>query len=286
MTAISTGRSRHRILDIFGAMFRIFRKIRSDALSERQTRKYLIYSSGELFIVVIGILIALQINNWNEVRLEQREITEFSHALMKDVERDLAMVEPIIAQMEYLQKKLDDLAAYMQGKSIDQIRNIDLFYFMRVPFYRPYSWNRTALEQIKNSGALRQMENRLLVEKISAYDADTRHLDEDFAHDRRIGSNASALANRVVNSNYPDVNEVLTNGDRDYFVPLSRLLQAYESTDLPLLTDDIEEVRIAVNTFLELGGRMGIASRVGKEMPALVADAQELIDLLDAEYPE
>ena len=255
-------------------------------MSERKTRKYLIYSSGELFLIVIGILIALQINNWNEDQLEQREITEFAHALMKDVERDLAMVDPIIAQMEYLHKKTDDLAAYMQGKSIDQIRNIDLFYFMRVPFYRPYSWNRTALEQIKNSGALRQMENRLLAEKISAYDASTRHLDEDFAHDRRIGSNASVLANRVVNMNYPDINEVLTVSDWGYFVPRSRLLQAYETADLPLLTDDIQEVRIAVNNFLQLGGRMGIESRLGKELPWLVADAQELVDLLDAEYPE
>ena len=267
-------------------MFRIFRKIRIDVLSKRQTRKYLIYSSGELFLVVIGILVALQINNWNEDRLEQREITEYAHALMKDVERDLAMVEPIIAQMEYLQKKINDLAAYMQGKSIDQIRNVDLFYYMRVPFYRPYSWNRTALEQTKNSGALRQMENRVLAGKISTYYAFTRHLDEDFAHDRRIGSNASVLANRVVNRNYPDVNEVLTTSDQGYFVPRSWLLQAYENTDLPLLTDDIEDIRIAVNNFIELGGRMGITSRVGKEMPEFVADAQELIDLLAAEYPE
>ena len=276
----------HRTLDLFGAMFRIFRKIRNDTLSERTTRRYLSYSIGEITLVVIGILIALQINNWNEDRLEQREITEFAHALMKDVERDLAMVEPIIAQMEYLHKKIDDLAAYMQGKSIDQIRNIDLIYFMRVPFYRPYSWNRTALEQIKNSGALRQMENRLLAEKISTYDAVTRHMDEDFAHDRRIGSNASVHANRVVNRNYPDASEVLSVAETDYFIPRSQLLQAYESTELPLLTNDIDEVRIAVNNFLQLGGRMGIESRLGKEMPALVADAQELIDLLDAEYPE
>ena len=101
-----------------------------------------------------------------------------------------------------------------------------------------------------------------------------------------IGSNASALANRVMDRNYPDVDEVLSTNDRGYFVPRSRLLQAYETADLPLRTDDIQEVRIAVNNFLQLGGRMGIESRLGKELPWLVADAQELVDLLDAEYPE
>jgi hypothetical protein len=255
-------------------------------LSERQTRKYLFYSFGELLLVVIGILIALQINNWNEGRIEQKEITEFAHALIKDLERDVIMVEQIVAQMEYLRKKIDDLATYTQGKSIEEIRNIDLFYFMRIPYYRPYAWNRTAMEQIKSSGALRQMENKLLAEKISAYDAATRHLDEDFAHDRRIGSNATALAYRVVDSNYRNLDKVVQVGPQGYFVQFSQLLQAYEKTDLPLLTDDIKEVRIAVNSFVELGGRMGIDSRVETEMPKLIADAQVLIALLVAEYPE
>ena len=246
-------------------------------MSERQTRKYLIYSAGELFLVVIGILIALQINNWNEDRIEQKEITEFAHALIKDLERDVTMVEYQLAQMEYLGQKIDDLANYTQGKSIDEIRNIDLFYFMRIPYYRPYAWNRTAMEQIISYGALRQMENRLLAVKISAYDAATRHLDEDFAHDRRIGSYAAALAYRVVNSNYPNFKELVTRSPKGYFISYSQILQTFEKTDLPLLTDDIDEVRIAVNSFVELGGRMGISSRVNTEIPRLITDAEELI---------
>jgi len=44
---------------------KIFRKIRLNLLSENKTRKYLIYAIGEIILVVTGILIALQINNWN-----------------------------------------------------------------------------------------------------------------------------------------------------------------------------------------------------------------------------
>lgn len=255
-------------------------------MSEPKTRRYFVYSVGELVLVIIGILIALQINNWNEDRIEQREITEFAHALIKDLERDMSMVEPIIVQIKFLQEKIDGLAAYMQEKTIEEIRNIDLFFFMRVPYYRPYAWNRTALEQIKNSGALTQMENRLLAEKISAYDAFTHHLDEDFAYDRHVGSNSSAHAHRVVNMNYSNVNELLTIDEQDYFLSLSSLRQAYEDADLSLLTDDIDEIRIAVNNYLELGGYMGNRARVEIEMPRLVADAKELIDLLNAEYPQ
>jgi hypothetical protein len=41
-------------------------------VSERKKRRYLNYAIGELILVVLGILIALQINNWNEERNEQR----------------------------------------------------------------------------------------------------------------------------------------------------------------------------------------------------------------------
>jgi hypothetical protein len=267
-------------------MFRLFRKIRNDELFDRVTRKYLAYSTGELVLVVIGILFALQINNWNEDRIEQQEIAEFSHALIQDLESDVVMVEAISAQMEYLLTKIDGLAEYIQGKSIEEIRNIDLFYFMRVPYYRPYAWNRAALEQIVSSGALRQMDNNLLAEKISAYDAATRHMDEDFAHDRRNGINASELANQVVNMNYPKLDEILVFDPKGYFIPQSALLNAYENADLSLLTNDIEKIGVAVNSYLHLGGRMGIGSRVNVEMPRLLEEIAELIELLKTEYPK
>lgn len=240
----------------------------------------------EVLIVVVGIFIGLQVDDWNTKRIEQQEITEIALALIKDLERDMVMVEPIIVQMVFLQKKIDGLAAYMQGKSVDHVRNIDLYYFMRIPYYRPYAWNRSALEQMKSSGALRRMENRTLAAKISAYDAFTRHLDEDFSYDRQIGSISGSLANRVVDMNYPNINEVVAIDEQDYFVPLSEFQQVYDGTDLPLLTNDIFEIKVAVNSFLELGGYMGNRARVEIEMPRLKANAHELIELLNAEYRE
>ena len=61
----------------------------------KKSRKYLSYAVGELVLVVLGILIALQINNWNEERIEQQQIADYAHALTRDLERDLAMIEVI-----------------------------------------------------------------------------------------------------------------------------------------------------------------------------------------------
>ena len=55
---------------------------------------------------------------------------------------------------------------------------------------------------------------------------------------------------------------------------------------LALLTEDLREIRLAVNSYLELGGAYGIRPRMEVEMPKLIADAQELIGMLEAEYPQ
>ncbi len=268
-------------------MFRLFRKIREEILSEKKTHRYLNYAVGELILVVFGILIALQINNWNEERIEQRQISDYAHALIRDLERDLAMAATIRLEIDVLINKIDTLAAYIEDRAIDELSNLDLFYLMRAPFYRPYSWNRTALEQIKNSGALRQMKNQDLAGKISAYEAFTHHLEGDFEFDRTIGTRSVALAGTVIDMNYPNVHEIFGAGSPSSFsFPESAFQITYKDTNLSLLTNDMEDIRVAVNSYLILGGYYGIRPRAENEMPRLTENARELIALLSEEYPE
>ena len=69
-------------------MIKLFRKIRQQLLTENKFSKYLLYAVGEIVLVVIGILIALSINNWNENiknhSLEKRYIGELRSDLQKD----------------------------------------------------------------------------------------------------------------------------------------------------------------------------------------------------------
>jgi len=65
-------------------MIKFFRKFRQNLLSEGKTGKYFKYAIGEIILVVIGILIALQINNWNEQRKEN--INE--QAILKRLEKE------------------------------------------------------------------------------------------------------------------------------------------------------------------------------------------------------
>ena len=66
-------------------MIKFFRKIRQKMLSENKFSKYLIYSIGEIVLVVIGILIALQINNWNEERIKKIELQEHLKIMVENL---------------------------------------------------------------------------------------------------------------------------------------------------------------------------------------------------------
>jgi len=71
-------------------MIKFFRKIRQNLLSKGNTGKYLKYAIGEIILVVVGILIALQINNWNEDRKTSKIEIEFLKRLRSDLANDTA----------------------------------------------------------------------------------------------------------------------------------------------------------------------------------------------------
>ncbi|WP_417236917.1 DUF6090 family protein [Bizionia paragorgiae] len=69
-------------------MIKFFRKIRQNLLSENKFSKYLIYAIGEIVLVVIGILIALSLNNWNENLKSIKEEKEILNNIYKDLSTD------------------------------------------------------------------------------------------------------------------------------------------------------------------------------------------------------
>jgi len=70
-------------------MIKFFRNIRQSLVMENKTSKYLKYAIGEIILVVIGILIALQINNWNESRQNEAKITNILEDIQKDLSDDV-----------------------------------------------------------------------------------------------------------------------------------------------------------------------------------------------------
>lgn len=92
-------------------MAKFFRRIRENLLFRGRSAKYLKYAFGEIVLVVIGILIALQVNNWNEQKKADKKRQTIYAMINSDLEGDIAAVNEIIAYYErrepYTQHVLD-----------------------------------------------------------------------------------------------------------------------------------------------------------------------------------
>lgn len=99
-------------------MLKFFRTIRKKLLAEGKTANYLKYAIGEIILVVIGILIALQINNWNEDRKNLQLRKKYSLALINDLVADTLNFSKVLervmidsARIARFQKRLQSDAA-------------------------------------------------------------------------------------------------------------------------------------------------------------------------------
>jgi hypothetical protein len=85
-------------------MIGLFRKIRRKLADDKQFFKYARYAIGEIILVVIGILIALQINNWNEWRKERIIEKSILLELENNLERNVALIDIAAAEMIKINK--------------------------------------------------------------------------------------------------------------------------------------------------------------------------------------
>ncbi|NER15062.1 hypothetical protein GWK08_16530 [Leptobacterium flavescens] len=100
-------------------MATFFRKIRSKLLSENKITKYLIYAVGEIFLVVIGILIAIQVNNWNENRKEVAQQQAYEKRLIGELRIDLSKLRSLDSTGNLKKKLIYDYIDYYNSTSSD-----------------------------------------------------------------------------------------------------------------------------------------------------------------------
>ncbi|WP_242156243.1 DUF6090 family protein [Aestuariivivens sediminis] len=87
-------------------MVKFFRKIRQQLLAENKFRTYLVYAFGEIFLVVIGILIALGVNNWNEENKEHQLGNDLLIRIHRDLVQDTIQFSRLINRNNALREEL------------------------------------------------------------------------------------------------------------------------------------------------------------------------------------
>ena len=149
-------------------MIKFFRKIRQKAISENRISSYLIYAVGEILLVVIGILIALQINNWNQ---DQKEKT-LSNNYLKRIVSDLSMDTSILHnKIRFGEKLCSEYLIYIkemheQQHSAEEYINLMHSFDANVD---DLILNDIAFSELVNTGSLNLLYNPVLKDKIIRY---------------------------------------------------------------------------------------------------------------------
>ena len=93
-------------------MLRFFRSTRQKLLNENKAVRYIKYAVGEVLLIMIGIFLALQLNNWNEGRKKEQQRVELIENLKADFRINLNVLDETVTVM---QQKHDDLLLFQQA---------------------------------------------------------------------------------------------------------------------------------------------------------------------------
>jgi len=132
-------------------MIKFFRKIRQNLLSEGKTGKYFKYAIGEVVLVVIGILIALQINNWNEGQKRKALEKNMLVNLVENLEQNCDRLKSRVQSISYYRKSGAVIISAIENKLIVQ-DSLDSYFHAAFMNTSSIQLSETGYNIIKNKG--------------------------------------------------------------------------------------------------------------------------------------
>jgi hypothetical protein len=168
-------------------MFGLFRKSRQEIITEEKSRRYLRYAVGEMVLVVAGILIALQIDSWNDDRQDRQREREIVASMLNDVHIDNEQIIQAIDGNIILVDALNRLLNLINNVTDDPQVRRDLFLHSVVYtyWYLRVDFSNLTMSQLSSGGNLflvrdKQVRDAMLAYKrgLEAY----RHQDTEMKH--------------------------------------------------------------------------------------------------------
>ena len=196
-------------------MIKFFRKIRQNLLSEGKTVKYLKYAVGEIVLVMIGILLALQVNNWNENRKLDNRRQEYYSQLLDDLNSDIIFIQSTIKDFS---NYLKDYKAYTDYYNNDLLTPIQVHeQISKLPLIsQPLTFNTSTIESLQNSGDIgliqSDIRNRLIdLRRLQSLTIkrfeDTDNGKNDITQNISLLIGSTTLPERIINQ--PKISEFL-----------------------------------------------------------------------------
>lgn len=248
-------------------MIKIFKNIRQQLAAENKIAKYLRYAIGEILLVVIGILIALQVNNWNEQRKQRATELHYLSNLKNDLNLNIAEIEKYIETRNSRTASAKIVLEYFEGKPLT-----DLDEFNRNAV-NVYTWQKffqidNTFQELMNSGNLSiissdSIKNGLL--NLETLYKKLKYEEEHFRYDSEVMLYEPAYGIIDINSQVKNFMYQITNGQQGEDVKLSKadftaLLKnrkhkngfAMATYEFPFMNGELEEMKILCKKIISL----------------------------------
>ena len=153
-------------------MLLFLRKLKQGHFMNQKFRKYLLYAVGEMVLVIIGILIALQIDNWNSERQQEELLRSYLQSIARNMQDDAAELEEL--RSARLARALDaQRAESIAGRLEGSFNVAEIFFFNKVVqdasenLY--FKSNTSGYEALKSSGLMSRLQGRDIEALLSRY---------------------------------------------------------------------------------------------------------------------
>lgn len=149
-------------------MLAFLRKTRKSLVGTGSTRKYLIYALGEILLVMIGILLALQVNNWNESRKNHKIEHKYLIELKKDYQLNKDLYDFVIKTENLQRLNGERVLGFLTSDSI--ITEKELVFAIEISGYNmKLNPERTTWDDLISTGNTSIIKNEVLVSKMRKY---------------------------------------------------------------------------------------------------------------------
>jgi hypothetical protein len=172
------------------------RELQNRFLKEGNLGKYLTYAIGEIVVVVVGILLALYLNNWNQKRSDKKLEIQYYQSMKNQLNEDL---EIIIGEMDYNQTYLDQLSYAENLIFLNDRRNLDTLGKIAINMvkYSDFRRKSSIYQTLVTSGEIIIIKNSRIIEKL-------QNLEETYTYINRLEENHSTI---ILSQIIPDIRE-------------------------------------------------------------------------------
>lgn len=178
-------------------MFRFFRRIRKALLEKNNVRSYLGYAVGEIALVVIGILIAIQVSNWNQDRIEDELLWGYLQNIKANIASDINQARELAYVYDEIERVTPRVIGIIDSERVSGTEaSIVLSHFASLTNIGIFRSNRSGFEALKNTGAIADIQGSHMEELLNLYYAEADIIEEELRRARDIRDDALKAYNR------------------------------------------------------------------------------------------